>query len=313
MTETAVTDFTAADDGLHPPSDNFYETETFWFSFFVPDRALGAWLYASVRPNAGLTAGWAVDLGRLGRGTVGRAVLRELLPPQVTDGGGERPAGVPDRHGRRGARAGNVLRRHVRRPGPCAGRPRLRVPRAPRSPPGRRPAVPQGLALRPDGPGDRNRRARRGADRRGLLRDARPVLGPPDRAGVPAGGLHLGREPRPEPVDLHLTRRWRRGAGPLRLRAPGRCPRPDHRGYAHRPAGRGGRVGQRYRSDGRRRPRTDDDRARRSGQPADPARLHLAVHQHCVGLDRRGPGPARGDQDVWPLHEWRSARGARSA
>jgi hypothetical protein len=63
MTETAVTDFTAADDGLHPPSGNFYETETFWFSFFVPERALGGWLYASVRPNAGITAGglWIWD------------------------------------------------------------------------------------------------------------------------------------------------------------------------------------------------------------------------------------------------------------
>jgi hypothetical protein len=55
--------FTAADDGLHAPSGNFYETETFWFSFFVPERALGAWLYASVRQNAGVTAGglWIWD------------------------------------------------------------------------------------------------------------------------------------------------------------------------------------------------------------------------------------------------------------
>ena len=55
--------FTPADDGLHEPSGNFYETETFWFSFFVPQRRTGAWLYASVRANAGVTAGglWIWD------------------------------------------------------------------------------------------------------------------------------------------------------------------------------------------------------------------------------------------------------------
>jgi hypothetical protein len=55
--------FTVADDGLHTPSDNYYETETFWFSFFVPERAIGAWLYASIKHNAGGTAGglWIWD------------------------------------------------------------------------------------------------------------------------------------------------------------------------------------------------------------------------------------------------------------
>jgi hypothetical protein len=55
--------FTADDDDLHVPSDNFYETETFWYSFFVPERALGGWLYASVRTTAGETAGglWIWD------------------------------------------------------------------------------------------------------------------------------------------------------------------------------------------------------------------------------------------------------------
>ena len=55
--------FTAEDDGLHPVSDNFYETETFWFSFFVPERNIGAWVYVSVRANAGTTGGglWLWD------------------------------------------------------------------------------------------------------------------------------------------------------------------------------------------------------------------------------------------------------------
>lgn len=55
--------FTAADDSLHEASSSHYETETFWFSFFVPDRALGGWVYTSVRQRAGVTGGglWIWD------------------------------------------------------------------------------------------------------------------------------------------------------------------------------------------------------------------------------------------------------------
>jgi hypothetical protein len=49
--------FTVADDGLHRASAGFHETESFRFSFFVPERALGAWLSAAVRQNVGVTAG----------------------------------------------------------------------------------------------------------------------------------------------------------------------------------------------------------------------------------------------------------------
>jgi hypothetical protein len=56
-------EFAAVDDGLHAPGDSFYENETFWYSFFVPERKIGAWLYAAVRQNAGVTAGgmWIWD------------------------------------------------------------------------------------------------------------------------------------------------------------------------------------------------------------------------------------------------------------
>lgn len=55
--------FAVEDDGLHPPSDSFYENETFWFSFFVPERKLGGWLYSAVRQHPGVTAGgmWVWD------------------------------------------------------------------------------------------------------------------------------------------------------------------------------------------------------------------------------------------------------------
>jgi hypothetical protein len=53
----------ASDDGLHDPSDSFYDNETFWFSFFVPERHLGGWLYTGVRQHPGLTTGglWIWD------------------------------------------------------------------------------------------------------------------------------------------------------------------------------------------------------------------------------------------------------------
>lgn len=55
--------FVDIDDYLHPVSDSFYENETFWFSFFVPERNIGAWIYTGVRQNAGITHGgmWLWD------------------------------------------------------------------------------------------------------------------------------------------------------------------------------------------------------------------------------------------------------------
>ncbi|MGV0793199.1 DUF7065 domain-containing protein [Mycolicibacterium sp. XJ1819] len=55
--------FGPQDDALHPPGDSHYENETFWFSYFVPARRIGGWIYASVRQNAGVTAGgmWLWD------------------------------------------------------------------------------------------------------------------------------------------------------------------------------------------------------------------------------------------------------------
>ncbi len=54
---------TPADDGLHDAGDDFYGTETFWFSFFVPDRRIGAWLYTTIRRAAGICGGglWIWD------------------------------------------------------------------------------------------------------------------------------------------------------------------------------------------------------------------------------------------------------------
>lgn len=42
---------TALDDDFHAPGDDPWQTETCWFSFNVPERAMAGWMYAWIRPN----------------------------------------------------------------------------------------------------------------------------------------------------------------------------------------------------------------------------------------------------------------------
>ena len=58
---TSLSPFGPKDDRLHTDemSDRWWETETAWFSFCVPERRLGGWLYAHIRPNIGNVAGGA--------------------------------------------------------------------------------------------------------------------------------------------------------------------------------------------------------------------------------------------------------------
>ena len=58
---TAESPFGPKDDRLHTDqmSDRWWETETAWFSFCVPERRLGGWLYTHIRPNIGNVAGGA--------------------------------------------------------------------------------------------------------------------------------------------------------------------------------------------------------------------------------------------------------------
>lgn len=53
--------FRPADDGFHVDTlgDDWWATETSWFSFHHPGRKLGGWLYTLVRPNIGTVAGGA--------------------------------------------------------------------------------------------------------------------------------------------------------------------------------------------------------------------------------------------------------------
>jgi hypothetical protein len=50
--------FSARDDDFHPPAtDDPWFTETCWFSFNIPQRKMGCWLYGWVRPNMGNAGG----------------------------------------------------------------------------------------------------------------------------------------------------------------------------------------------------------------------------------------------------------------
>ena len=53
--------FRPEDDAFHTAvmSDRWWETETAWFSFHVPERRLGGWFYSMFRPNIGTVAGGA--------------------------------------------------------------------------------------------------------------------------------------------------------------------------------------------------------------------------------------------------------------
>ena len=51
--------FGPEDDDFHRLSDRWWETETCWFSWNVPDRKMGGWTYCQVRPNARLCNGGA--------------------------------------------------------------------------------------------------------------------------------------------------------------------------------------------------------------------------------------------------------------
>lgn len=51
--------FGSEDDGFHDLGDRWWATETSWWSFSIPERRLGGWLYTLVRPNIGTVSGGA--------------------------------------------------------------------------------------------------------------------------------------------------------------------------------------------------------------------------------------------------------------
>jgi hypothetical protein len=65
MSERDYPTFGPEDDDFHDGvlTDHWWETETQWFAWYVPERNLGGWTYASARPNANLCDGgvWVWD------------------------------------------------------------------------------------------------------------------------------------------------------------------------------------------------------------------------------------------------------------
>lgn len=59
MTALEILPITPADDALHPVGTHPYETETFWVSFSVPERAMGGWFYNQLLANQGVCHGGA--------------------------------------------------------------------------------------------------------------------------------------------------------------------------------------------------------------------------------------------------------------
>src|ERR1700677_3120720 len=59
--------FGPVDDDFHDESlsDRWWETETCWFSWNVPERGMGGWTYCQARPNANICNGgaWEWDGG----------------------------------------------------------------------------------------------------------------------------------------------------------------------------------------------------------------------------------------------------------
>jgi hypothetical protein len=53
--------FAAVDDDFHDEelTDRWWETETMWFSWNIPERRLGGWTYCQARPNANICSGGA--------------------------------------------------------------------------------------------------------------------------------------------------------------------------------------------------------------------------------------------------------------
>ena len=64
--ERTYRSFGPEDDDFHDEemSERWWETETCWFSWNVPERSLGGWTYCQARPNANLCNGgaWVWDV-----------------------------------------------------------------------------------------------------------------------------------------------------------------------------------------------------------------------------------------------------------
>ena len=97
--ERTYRELVPADDDFHDEelTDRWWETETCWFSWNVPERNLGGWTYCQARPNANICNGgaWVWDDTRrlpVGAGLPGRVLGAAAAAPGRTGHAGLRVA-----------------------------------------------------------------------------------------------------------------------------------------------------------------------------------------------------------------------------
>lgn len=78
-----IPELTADDDGFHGVSDHWWETETAWFSFNVPERRLGGWFYNQVLATQQVCNGGAWVWDDSGAGALYERNHRGLAIPPV--------------------------------------------------------------------------------------------------------------------------------------------------------------------------------------------------------------------------------------
>ena len=59
IADVVIPELTEVDDRLHPSTDDWWETETAWFSFSVPERRIGGWFYNQILPTQQVCNGGA--------------------------------------------------------------------------------------------------------------------------------------------------------------------------------------------------------------------------------------------------------------
>ena len=104
--ERTYRELVPADDDFHDEeiTDRWWETETCWFSWNVPERNLGGWTYCQARPNANICNGGAWVWDDRAVLPVGVVLPGRVFGPAASAPGRAGHAGL--RVAQRGARAG---------------------------------------------------------------------------------------------------------------------------------------------------------------------------------------------------------------
>ena len=79
--------FENGDDFLHEHDSHPWWVETWWFSFFAPERGLGGWLFGMARPNQGASTGGAWIWDGSGHDARSARYFAALHSTAHTDGG----------------------------------------------------------------------------------------------------------------------------------------------------------------------------------------------------------------------------------